>query len=196
VRTLLRTHQPRDNAIYPILGREVKEFTRKQRAESETLPIARDHQADLRDIIPPSVSLELQRSIGYDFVIVHHHEALDPASVELRGTSFYDPSTGDVDPQIPAIFFWKGAEEVERAFDIGGAQASHRYLAPVLHSQSFLDRCYGLRCRVCRHHEVPHSPRQRRSEKDFTAAVGVFSVVLYYKMRPRSLKRQESRRRI
>ncbi len=112
VRTLLRTHEPRDNAIYPVLGREVEEFTRKQRAESESLPITRDHQADLRNVIPPSVPLELQRPIGYDLVIVHHHKTLDPASIELGGTPFYDPAAGDVDAQILAIFFRKGAEEV------------------------------------------------------------------------------------
>jgi hypothetical protein len=70
-------------------------------------------QADLRDVITPPVALEVQSSIGYDLVIVHHHQALDPASVELGGTSFHHPAAGHVNPQVLAIFFGEGTKKLE-----------------------------------------------------------------------------------
>ncbi len=98
VRTGLRSHQPRHDAIDPALGREVEEFSCEQRAESGSLPIVGNDQADLRDVITPPVALEMQRPIGHDLVIVHHHQALDPTSVELGGTSFNHPAAGHVNP--------------------------------------------------------------------------------------------------
>jgi hypothetical protein len=110
----------------------MEKFSREQCTEAGSLPLAGNDQPDLRDVITPAVTLEVQRPVGHDLVIVHHHKALDPASVELGGTSFHHPATGHVNSKIFAIFFGEGTKKLVRAFDIGRAHAPYRHLPSIL----------------------------------------------------------------
>ena len=70
--------------------------------------------------------------MAFMVAIMYHHQALDPTSVELGGTSLHHPAAGHVDAQILAIFFGKGAKEFVGGFDIGRVHASHRHLSSIL----------------------------------------------------------------
>jgi hypothetical protein len=97
--TRLRSHEAGYNAIHSMLRGEMKEFASEQGSETQTLPVARDDQPNLGDIVAPTMTLKFERTVGHNLVLMDNHYPFHPLAVITGRPPFDDTTAGHVEPR-------------------------------------------------------------------------------------------------
>ena len=140
VGTGLRTHQPRDDLVDPMLGSDVKELAGHDGPETEPLPGMGNDEPNFGHVVAPPVSLELERAVGCDFALVDCHDADNSTTIMFLRPMLHQFPPGDVGSKVFPVLRRQCAEELIRVLNIVKAHSSHGDLAPVFESNRLSGR--------------------------------------------------------